>query len=136
MKERGQINGRFRLANNNRILSFAQSLAENAVFFARLFLVAFCRKMSKNLTCESELLGTVQCCVCSVFNVYFCAHFQFYSVAWKYSEFHQGIFAGYYARKDAFSCAVFGTEKPRCRSPPSWFCHLSHDYLKIERKAL
>ena len=107
------------------------------MFFARLFRVVFCRGMSENLVRESEPAGAVQCWVLGPrVKAYFCAHIHAYFVAWKYSEFHQGIFAGYYARKDAFSYAVFGTEKPRCRSPPSWFCHLSHDYLKIERKSL
>ena len=108
-RDRRRINNLFRLAYHNRIFSFAQSLAENSVFFARLFRVVFCRGMSKNLACESDSAGAVQYWVLGArVKVYFCAHIHAYFVTWKYSVFHQGIFAGYYARKDAFSCAVFG----------------------------
>ena len=53
----------------------------------------------------------------------------------KNSKYHQGIFAGYHARKGAFCYAKIRGDRPRCRSPPSALMFVPFKKLTTERKS-
>lgn len=101
---------------------------------AGLFQVEFYRNFTNNaeLPCEASYATDYCIFLSTAFRPPGCA-VSVYAFTWKNSVFHQGTFAGYYAREGAFCYVLIDGERPRCRSPPSALMS-THYKIKFEKK--
>ena len=115
-RERRQINDLFRVAKYNRIFQL-NGLTGTGTSSARFYKLEIYRLPTNNIELLRVPPGTLLCCAIPPGMAVFLHALVPLPPGGGYNIIaHQGILAGYHARRDAFF--VFLYWRPRCREPP------------------